>query len=920
MKRYYLRVFLVFITVAFGARVAASASDNTVAEVIKYFVGGKKDNTFRTKYASMITNSEDRIKELVNYQKAEEAINYLKYYKQEWFPLYLTLELEWRLKNRTLDPRLARVLCVLLDGREFGTEQTVVEKEQAEYIDCVWATAAVGDALYSATYDETPFQISGSSTSNIHRTEKEYQRYTNLFKDALTVAFFSASKQLTYSPIYIEQIQKWADQSETSPLIQTYKSSPADIIDLALRLRHILPTWSFNRGNNAKWYLAGQCTTKLISFYPVPILTSEKQIFYPPKHLTENQQQIFLKNRWPKYFPTPIMDPSTTSTRMASITSMPCLRFMIKKRSGNISPANTNGHELQYAIEYMSPNRIYFPENFEDQGQPTDPEYPTDDEINGLCQAITDPNTGLWRTSPMRYVHIGQLKQISQETSHAQAASQAAKDFSLNPITNRSVDEQKNWVKEMLKTPADPIKGELAQIETGIRLAIGLTEGQKNYLMQSLYQIMAKPAERWTKEELQLRGLKNPHSLCWLNSITQVFLSIPFIMHMSEFISVNQKLLRKAKVKIGSDEKPLVDEEAIQTAIVLRNLYLALNSRKDLQQKAPAVGGLYTILGFPFDEISIQKDMMRDGSMAIVNRLNSTNGFVSLLGPLQIIMHSITISDTSETDEKEPTQTTEVTSLLQIPVSDQNSVSSALKKLSTGIQTSAGRYENATSSTTYRRFMNSPPVLQIGLNRYQYKLVKIPDNEIEPYAIIRDGKKYKQIIVKDNRYKDCNRILLLGGASKLPEDKKEIYINETAEQLVAQLPRSLTTVPGAEVGKMIGGTDTGETYMLHAVIIHSGTETGGHYYTYIKEYNGTGSAMNDKASENLWIKYDDEIVREATWEEVQRDACGTTEEQIAETKSSTYLEDDSILTESGTSAYYCLYINEKHLPQLLGLM
>jgi len=54
-------------------------------------------------------------------------------------------------------------------------------------------------------------------------------------------------------------------------------------------------------------------------------------------------------------------------------------------------------------------------------------------------------------------------------------------------------------------------------------------------------------------------------------------------------------------------------------------------------------------------------------------------------------------------------------------------------------------------------------------------------------------------------------------------------------------------------------------YHLHAIIIHDGDETRGHYFTYIKNYKDQGSS---------WWKFDDHRVSVVQLEEVMRDSMG----------------------------------------------
>lgn len=52
-------------------------------------------------------------------------------------------------------------------------------------------------------------------------------------------------------------------------------------------------------------------------------------------------------------------------------------------------------------------------------------------------------------------------------------------------------------------------------------------------------------------------------------------------------------------------------------------------------------------------------------------------------------------------------------------------------------------------------------------------------------------------------------------------------------------------------------------YRLHAVLVHEGQASGGHYWAYIYD------PINQQ-----WRKYNDIMVTEVTWEEVQRESLG----------------------------------------------
>ena len=52
-------------------------------------------------------------------------------------------------------------------------------------------------------------------------------------------------------------------------------------------------------------------------------------------------------------------------------------------------------------------------------------------------------------------------------------------------------------------------------------------------------------------------------------------------------------------------------------------------------------------------------------------------------------------------------------------------------------------------------------------------------------------------------------------------------------------------------------------YRLHAVLVHEGQALAGHYWAYIYDH-----------SNQCWMKYNDIIVSESSWEELVRDSYG----------------------------------------------
>lgn len=74
-------------------------------------------------------------------------------------------------------------------------------------------------------------------------------------------------------------------------------------------------------------------------------------------------------------------------------------------------------------------------------------------------------------------------------------------------------------------------------------------------------------------------------------------------------------------------------------------------------------------------------------------------------------------------------------------------------------------------------------------------------------------------------------------------------------------------------------------YRLHAVLVHEGQASAGHYWAYIYDH-----------SNQCWMKYNDVIVSESSWEELVKDSYGGM---------------------TNASAYCLMYIDDR-LPHLIA--
>lgn len=74
-------------------------------------------------------------------------------------------------------------------------------------------------------------------------------------------------------------------------------------------------------------------------------------------------------------------------------------------------------------------------------------------------------------------------------------------------------------------------------------------------------------------------------------------------------------------------------------------------------------------------------------------------------------------------------------------------------------------------------------------------------------------------------------------------------------------------------------------YRLHAVLVHEGQASAGHYWAYIYDH-----------SNQRWMKYNDITITESSWEELERDSFGGM---------------------TNASAYCLMYIDDR-LPHLIA--
>ncbi|XP_048471382.1 ubiquitin carboxyl-terminal hydrolase 28 isoform X6 [Rhincodon typus] len=105
------------------------------------------------------------------------------------------------------------------------------------------------------------------------------------------------------------------------------------------------------------------------------------------------------------------------------------------------------------------------------------------------------------------------------------------------------------------------------------------------------------------------------------------------------------------------------------------------------------------------------------------------------------------------------------------------------------------------------------------------------------------------------------------------------------EQDIAELKDSITQISQSIDQMYIDSSMCQVPYRLHAVLVHEGQASAGHYWAYIFDH-----------SQNMWLKYNDISVAESSWEELQRDSYGGSR---------------------NASAYCLMYIND-NIPQLIA--
>ncbi|XP_072342589.1 ubiquitin carboxyl-terminal hydrolase 28 isoform X5 [Scyliorhinus torazame] len=105
------------------------------------------------------------------------------------------------------------------------------------------------------------------------------------------------------------------------------------------------------------------------------------------------------------------------------------------------------------------------------------------------------------------------------------------------------------------------------------------------------------------------------------------------------------------------------------------------------------------------------------------------------------------------------------------------------------------------------------------------------------------------------------------------------------EHDIADLKDSITQISQSVEQMYMDSLVCQVPYRLHAVLVHEGQASAGHYWAYIYDH-----------SQSMWLKYNDVSVAESSWEELQRDSYGGSR---------------------NASAYCLMYIND-NLPQLIA--
>ncbi|KAJ3326497.1 ubiquitin-specific protease ubp2 [Blyttiomyces sp. JEL0837] len=322
-------------------------------------------------------------------------------------------------------------------------------------------------------------------------------------------------------------------------------------------------------------------------------------------------------------------------------------------------------------------------------------------------------------------------------------------------------------------------------------------------------------------------GLKNLASICYLNSLMQFYLTVNPVRRIAiDFNSSDtsdQPSDPNTEQLTDSEDKTQIAARNGQTFIIhLRNLFLRLMSLNDTRYVEPDKQLAELALGRGNESLGTQQDINEcmDNVMTLIeNGLKSTED--ENLTMLKSLFYGTTVQSLSYFDEHTKLQKHEKEEeFLSLIVDVVPDIYMALDNL---FRESEVEYEGRKALRSIR-LKKVPPIFTVTINRVQFDM-----NSSSAY--------------KSNEFmRFYNRIYLDRYMNTAPADAFSISF----------IPPMTETSPAAMIeGPEIPSNLNKMPYLLHAVFIHEGDSTFGHYRVFLRDHEL-----------NRWLLYDDERVSE----------------------------------------------------------